>query len=98
MVVSADIDFLPAAEMAAGVFHCPVATAFTFPHVGYNLSNLLSRPMPNLFTLEVEEDQLRSAMLPREIVLPDGRKIDFQKDEEFAFRPNGISLGGWPTR
>jgi hypothetical protein len=30
VVVSADIDFLPAAEMAAGVFQCPVATASPF--------------------------------------------------------------------
>jgi hypothetical protein len=79
VVVSADIDFLPAVEMAAGVFQCPVATAFTFPHVGYKLGNLLSKPIPNVFTLEVGEDQLRSAMLPQEILLPDGRKIDFQK-------------------
>ena len=65
--------------MAADVFQCPVATAFTFPHVGYKLTNLVSKPIANLYTFEVEEDQLRSAMLPREIQLPDGRKIDFQK-------------------
>jgi hypothetical protein len=79
VVVSADIDFLPAAEMAADVFQCPVATAFTFPHVGYKLTNLVSKPIANLYTFEVEEDQLHFAMLPREILLPDGRKIDFQK-------------------
>jgi hypothetical protein len=85
VVVSADIDFLPAVEMAAGVFQCPVATAFTFPHVGYKLSDLSSRPIPNLFTLEVGENQLRSSMLPREVVLPDGRKIDFQKVKRSHF-------------
>jgi len=79
VVISADIDFLPAMEMAAGVFQCPVAAAFTFPHVGYELSDLSSRPIPNLFTIDVDEDQLRSSMLPREVVLPDGRKIEFQK-------------------
>jgi hypothetical protein len=85
VVVSADIDFLPAAEMAAGVFQCPVATAFIFPHVGYKLSDLSSRPISNLFTLEVDENQLRSSMLPREVVLPDGRKIDFQKVKSSHF-------------
>ena len=85
VVVSADIDFLPAAEMAAGVFQCPVATAFTFPHVGYNLHDLLSRPFPNLSTLEVSEEELRGAMLPREMALPDGRKIEFQKMKNSHF-------------
>ena len=85
VVVSADIDFLPAVEMAAGVFQCPVATAFTFPHVGYNLHDLLSRPVPNLSTLEVSEGELRGAMLPREMALPDGRKIEFQKMKSSHF-------------
>jgi hypothetical protein len=85
VVISADIDFLPAAEMAAGVFQCPVATAFTFPHVGYKLSDLLSRPNANLFTLEVDENQLRSSMLPREVVLPDGRKGDLKKVKSSHF-------------
>ena len=61
------------------MFQCPVATAFTFPHVGYKLHDLLSGPIPNLFTFEVFEEELRHAMLPREMVLPDGRKIEFQK-------------------
>jgi hypothetical protein len=39
----------------------------------------LSRPTANLFTLEVDENQLRRSMLPREVVLPDGRKGDLQK-------------------
>jgi hypothetical protein len=85
VVVSADIDFLPAVEMAAGVFQCPVATAFTFPHVGYNLHDLLSRPIPILSTLEVSEEELRDAMLPREMALPDGRKIEFQKMKSSHF-------------
>ncbi len=71
--------------MAGGVFQCPVATAFTFPHVGYKLHDLLSRPIPNLFTFEVSEEELRHAMLPREMVLPDGRKIEFQKMKNSHF-------------
>ena len=39
-VVSADIDFLSSAEMAAAVFGCPVAIAFTFPHGGYRLNDV----------------------------------------------------------
>jgi hypothetical protein len=85
VVVSADIDFLPAVEMAGDVFQCPVATAFTFPHVGYKLYDLLSRPIPNLFTFEVSEEELRHSMLPREMVLPDGRKIEFQKMKNSHF-------------
>jgi hypothetical protein len=79
VVVSADIDLLPAAEMAADVFQCPVAIVFTYPHVRYNLGSLLSKPIPTISALEVEEEELRSAMLPREIMFDDGRKIDFQK-------------------
>jgi len=79
--------------MAANVFQCPVATAFIFPHVGYKLSDLSSRPISNLFTLEVDENQLRSSMLPREVVLPDGRKIDFQKVKSSHFG-RVMALGG----
>ena len=85
VVISADIDFLPAVEMAVGVFQCPVATAFTFFHVGYKLHDLLSGPIPNLFTFEVSEEELRHAMLPREMVLPNGRKIEFQKMKNSHF-------------
>ncbi len=43
VVVSADIDFLPAAEMAAQVFGCQVVIAFTYPHVGYSIYELATR-------------------------------------------------------
>ena len=92
VVVSADIDFLPAAETAATVFGCPVAVAFTFPHTGYRLTDFVPGPPHHVFTLEVAENELRLAMLPRQLVLPDGRKIELQKIKNSHFghaRPTG---------
>jgi hypothetical protein len=84
IIVSADIDFLPAAEMAATVFNCPVAVAFTFPHEGYKLrATAIHR---RLFTVEVTETELRQAMLPLEVPLPDGRRIQFEKIKRSHFR------------
>jgi len=85
VVVSADIDFLLAAETAAAVFGCPVAIAFTFPHTGYRLTDLSSRPAHDVFTIDVAEDELRRSMLPREIVLPDGRRIELQRIKSSHF-------------
>jgi hypothetical protein len=87
VVVRADIDFLPAVEMAAGVFQCSVATAFTYLHVGYKLHDLLAGPIPNLFGFEVSEEELRHTMLPREMGLPDGRNVEFQKMKNSHFLP-----------
>ena len=82
-MVSADIDFLPAAEMAVSVFTCPVAVAFTFPHEGYQSS--ATGPHRQLFTIEVTEADLRRCMLPPEVPLPDGRRIQFQKVKQSHF-------------
>jgi hypothetical protein len=83
LIVSADIDFLPAAEMAASVFNCPVAVAFTFPHEGYNLNAM--GPNRQLFTIEVSESELRRCMLPPEVVVPDGRRIQFERVKRSHF-------------
>jgi hypothetical protein len=85
VIVSADIDFLPAVEMAAAVFQCPVANCVYLPRAGYKLHDLLSRHIPNPFTLEVSEEELRHAMLPSEMVLSNGRKIEFQKMKSSHF-------------
>jgi hypothetical protein len=83
IIVSADIDFLPAAEMAASVFGCPVAVAFAFPHEGYKLSAI--GPHRQLFTIEVAEAELRRCMLPSAVPLPDGRRIEFEKVKRSHF-------------
>jgi len=85
VIVSADIDFLPAAEIAAGIFQCPVAAAFSYPHTGYRLSDLLPRPIPELFTTEITEQDLRRSMLPEELTLPDGRTVSFQRFKSSHF-------------
>jgi len=79
IVISADIDFLPAAEVSAGVFNCPVAMAFTFPHAGYRLSDLSPSKTNGIFTVDVSEEELRSCRLPDVISLPGEKKIDFRK-------------------
>ncbi|MCW5983160.1 MAG: hypothetical protein KIT09_34035 [Bryobacteraceae bacterium] len=86
IVISADIDFLPAAEMTISVFSCPVAMAFTFPHTGYDLGEMAhGRRHPHLFTIEVAEAELRRCMLPPEVPLPDGRRIQFEKIKRSHF-------------
>jgi hypothetical protein len=85
IVVSADIDFLPAAEMAAAVFNCPVAMAFTYPHEGYNPGETPHARHPQLFTIKVGETELRRSMLPPDIPLPDGRRIHFEKVKRSHF-------------
>jgi hypothetical protein len=101
VVVSADIDFLPAAETAASLFNCPVAMAFAFPHTGYKVSDFAMAKSKRVFTTEITEDDLRRNMLPSETVLPDGRRIEFRKvkSSHFAgtrFGPN--STGGEKRR
>ena len=85
IVVSADIDLLPAAEMAASVFNCPVAVAFTYPHEGYKLRGVAQGRHPQLFTIEATEAELRRCMLPPEVLLPDGRRIQFEKVKRSHF-------------
>jgi hypothetical protein len=90
VVVSADIDFLPAAEMAANVFDCPVAIAFTYPHHGYNLGEL-AEIRNGLAVGKISEQELRACLLPELVVLDGGRKVslqDFRKThfEKIAFR------------
>jgi hypothetical protein len=79
VIVSADIDFLPAAELAAGIFQCPVAAAFIFPRTGYPLTEVVGSRDLSVFTLEVPEQELRACMLPAVVRLPDGRSIELQK-------------------
>lgn len=85
IVISADIDFLPAAEIAAEVFQCPVAIAFAYPHVGFELSDLLPHPIHGLLTTEISEPELRQCVLPEELILPDGRTITFQRFKSSHF-------------
>ena len=85
VVVSADIDFLPAAEIAAEVFQCPVAVAFAYPHTGYKLSDFSSRRVRGLLTTEISEQELRQCLLPRELILADGRRVTFQKFKSTHF-------------
>jgi hypothetical protein len=90
VVVSADIDFLPAAEMAANVFDCPVAIAFTYPHRSYNLSEL-AETREGIAVREVSEQELRACLLPELVALDGGRKVslhDFKKThfQKSAFR------------
>ena len=85
IILSADIDFLPAAEMAATVFGCPVAIAFTYPHTGYKLGDVSATPMHQVFALEVSEEELRRCMMPRTVDLPDGWRIEFDRVKRSHF-------------
>jgi hypothetical protein len=86
IVVSADIDFLPAAEMAASVFNCPVALAFTYPHEGYKLDQMAQGRHPQMFTIEATESDLRCSRLPRDVLLPNGRRIQFETVKRTHFK------------
>jgi hypothetical protein len=91
VVMSADIDFLPAVEMAAHVFACPVVIAFAYPHTGYRLGELAKR-VDGLFTEEISEDELRNCMLPNVVVLDGGKKVsidDFKKSHFQQARARG---------
>jgi len=78
IVLSADIDFLPAAEMACQMFACPVAMAFSFPHQGYDLADLEAQSISGLTTRRISEEELRTSMLPAEVVLTGGRTITLE--------------------
>jgi hypothetical protein len=78
VVISSDIDVLPAAEIAAGLFHCPTVVAFAYPQSGYCLLDRESRRFQNLSTYSIEESELRAAMLPREIVVEPGRTVTLE--------------------
>ena len=86
ILMSGDIDFLPAAEMAAQVFNCPVAIAFAYPKSGYRLSGL-AKQQKGLCTWEISEAELRNCMLPelvesdggRSLTLAEFRRTHFQR-------------------
>ncbi len=92
VVMSADIDFLPAAEVAAHVFECPVAIAFVYPHEGYRLADLASG-CDGLFTLRTSEDELRSCMLPDVVVLDGGKKVSLAEFKKSHFHPAAAARG-----
>jgi hypothetical protein len=85
VVISADIDFLPAAEMAAHLFDCPVVTAFAYPHEGFRLSELADG-MAGLFIQWISEGELRSCMLPNVIDLDDGRRLSLDQFKKSHFQ------------
>jgi hypothetical protein len=85
IVISADIDFLPAAEMAAQVFGCPVVTAFAYPHSGYKLTELATRRQ-GLSVRSISADELRKCMLPSQVVLGDGRRVGLDEFRKSHFQ------------
>ncbi len=84
VVLSADIDFLPAAEMAAQVFECPVVVAFSYPHEGYEVRELACRS-EGLSALHISSEELRGCMLPRQLVLQDGRRVSLDEFKKTHF-------------
>ena len=64
--------------MASGIFQCPVAAVFAFPHTGFPLTEMARNDL-NVVALEVDEHELRACMLPSLITLPDGKSIELQK-------------------
>lgn len=92
VLVSADIDFLPAAEMAAQVFGCPVAIAFAYPHDGYRLTGL-ARKCDGLSIRQISEDELRSCMLPNVVALDGGKKVSIDEFKESHFQ-RAKEIGG----
>jgi hypothetical protein len=85
VVVSADIDFLPAAEMAAQLFGCPVAIAFTYPYDSYSLHDLAVN-REGLVVREISEGELRNCLLPKLIVLDDGRRVGLDEFKRTHFQ------------
>jgi hypothetical protein len=86
VVMSADIDFLPAAEMACTMFACPVAVAFAFPHSGYRMEGLTPARIPGLSTREISEEDLRKCMLPREVVVGGSRTVTLEHFRKSHFQ------------
>jgi hypothetical protein len=85
VLISADIDFLPAAEMAAQVFSCPVVIAFAYPKSAYRLSDL-AKQQTGLFTREIAEAELRSCMLPELVELDGGRRVSLAEFRKSHFQ------------
>jgi hypothetical protein len=85
VLISRDIDFLPAAEMAAQVFGCPVAIAFAYPQPGYSLSSVAT-VREGLSTREISEAELRSCLLPELVELEDGRRVSLAEFRKSHFQ------------
>ena len=69
ILISADIDFVPAAEIAASCFACPVVIAFAFPHTGFILGDVCVQTA-DIATRHISEAELRACMLKAEVVTP----------------------------
>ena len=69
ILISADIDFIPAAEVASSVFACPVVIGFAFPHTGFKLADVCMQSA-GISTREISESELRACMLQSEVVTP----------------------------
>ena len=95
VVISADIDFLPAAEMAAQTFGCPVVIAFTYPYIAYRLSDL-TKTHEGLFTQEISEAELRNCMLPDLVEFDGGRKVSLLEFRRTHFR-KVTTMAGSPS-
>jgi hypothetical protein len=80
ILISADTDFLPAAEMAASVFGCPVAIAFTHLYTPYPSHT------KGVSACAISEDELRACMLPAEIKVGDGRTITLEHFKRTHFQ------------
>ncbi len=85
VVVSADIEFLPAAEMSAKTFGCPVVIAFTYPYLRYKMSDL-TITHEGLFTREISEAELRNCMLPDLVEFDGGRKVSLVEFRKTHFQ------------
>ena len=91
VLISADIDFLPAAEMAANVFGCPVVIAFAYPKGGYRINDL-AKHRAGLFTREISEGVLRQCILPQLVELDDGRRVSLSEFKKSHFQ-RGTPVG-----
>ena len=85
VLMSGDIDFLPAAEMAAQVFNCPVVIAFAYPKSSYRLSDL-AKQQTGLSTREISETELRSCMLPELVELDGSRRVSLAEFRKSHFQ------------
>jgi hypothetical protein len=98
VVLSADIDILPAAEMAAQVFGCPVSIAFAYPHPGYDMQRL-AVCREGLSTCEIPKELLRRSMLSELIVLDGGRRLSLADFTRTHFQKANSALSSeWECR
>lgn len=67
LVLSADTDFLPAAEIAARSFGCAVAIAFTYPHEGFSLDDYPTALGCPIVTCRASREELKEHRLPERI-------------------------------